>query len=245
MEFELIVSMLSWFAGSFVGGLCGLGAAIISQPPMLLVMPVQKVVLVSCLAALWLGIATIICYHKSCPWQTVKWLTIGVLPGSYFGILALKYFPEAVLEIGLGSMLIFCTAGLQLLQNRLSIEDRPRNAILTGFIAGIIGTSINTDGPIVAFYALLIGMPPIQFIAFTSGYFLLRCIISDAAQAVSGLYTEEILYYALWCAPASVAGFLLSIPLVRRIKVETFRGVVKGIILLAGVMCLGRGIWTL
>lgn len=245
MDFELVVAMLSWFTGSFVGGLCGIGAALIAQPPMLLVMPVQKVVLVSCLSAVWLSLAMAFWYRRSCPWQIVRWLVAGVVPGCCVGLAVLKTFPGAVLEMGLGCMLIFCVAGLQLLHNRLRLSDSPRTAMLTGFLAGIIGTSINTDGPVVALYALFIGLPPMQFIAFTSGYFFLRCVVSDIVQAASGLYTEEIVIASLWCALASLAGFALSIPLVRRLRVDTFRSVVKGIILLAGITCLARGMWAL
>lgn len=245
MEFELLVSIIAWFTGSFVTGICGLGAAIVAMPGMMLIMPVQKVVLISCLSALGLTMGMAVYYRRHCPWKTVLWMLAGVVPGGLVGIAVLRNFPAAVLEMIVGSMLIFCIIGMQLLHNRVHLENTRRNALITGFIGGVVGTSITIDGPIIALYGLFIGLSPMQMLGITSGFFLVRNGVSDIMQAAAGLYTKEILSCAMWCIPASLAGFVLSIPLVRRIKVDTFRTVVKAIILIAGIMCLARGIWSL
>ncbi len=242
MELELLVSICAWAVGAFICGLCGLGVAIVAVPLMMLVMPVQKVVLIACLTALGLTGVMAVYYHKHCPWKTVLWMIVGAIPGSVVGIYILKYMPARMLEIIVGIMLFFCIVGIQFLQNRIRVADRPRNAIITGFLGGVIGTSITIDGAVVGLYGLLIGLDPMSFLGFTSMFFFLRNVVSDSMQALSGLYTGEIVTYALYCIPASLLGFALSIPLVRKINVNLFRAVVKVVIVLAAIMCLAKGI---
>ena len=242
MEFELLISVCAWFAGSFICGLCGLGAAIIAMPFMMLVLPVQKVILVSCLTAIGLTQAMAYVYRRYCPWKLVLWMIAGAVPGSVAGIFILKYVPAMVLEIVVGSMLIFCIAGMQAVQSKSRVQARLGNALTAGFLSGMIGTSISIDGAVVGLYALMIGLDPMSFLGFTSVYFLLRNLVTDGMQALAGLYTEEIVTYALYCLPASILGFVLSVPVVRKINVNAFRMVVKGVILLAGVMCLAKGL---
>ncbi len=242
MEFEVLIAAASWFAGSLVAGLCGLGAAIVAMPAMLMILPVQKVALISCLTALGLTCGMAIWYRRYCPWKSVLWMALGTIPGTLPGLYVLKHFPGPVLEIIVGTMILFCVLGMQYIKGRLRLQDTPRNALLTGFLAGIIGTSITIDGPVVALYALFIGLEPLPFLGLTSCFFFLRNVVSDIAQAAAGLYTAEIVHFAMWCIPASLLGFALSIPLVRRIRVETFRTGVKIVIVLAAALCLGRGI---
>lgn len=243
MEPALLVSVIAWFVSSFITGLCGLGAAIIAMPAMLVVLPVQKVALVSCLTALGLTCAMAVWYRRHCPWKSVLWMTLGAVPGGLVGLYVLQNFPGPVLEIVVGAMIVFCIVGMQYLQGSLRLENSPRNCLVAGILAGIIGTSITIDGPVVALFALFIGLNLKDYLGFTSCFFFLRNVVSDIMQAASGLYTPEIVHIAMWCLPASLLGFALSIPLVSRISVEIFRKVVKGIIVLAGVFCLGRGIW--
>ena len=54
MDLALLVCMGAWLPGSFICGVCGLGAAIVAMPFMLAVLPVQQVALISCLIALGL-----------------------------------------------------------------------------------------------------------------------------------------------------------------------------------------------
>ena len=242
METELLISMLAWFLGSFVCGLCGLGAAIIAMPFMILVLPVQTVTMVSCLTALGLTGAMALQYMRYCRKKTVLWMALGAVPGALTGVQVLQNVSEHVLELGIGVLIIFCVAGMQFFQNRLKIRERTAYSLLTGFLGGLVGTCVTIDGPVVAIYGLLAGWNPQLFLGTTSLFFFLRSIVSCSVQWSAGLYTEQILTYALWCLPLSLLGFYLSVPLLRRINVTFFRSVVKVIIVFAGCLCLYKGL---
>lgn len=241
MEFELLISMIAWFSGAFICGLCGLGSVIIAMPIMMFVVPAQKVILICCLTALVQTGVMAFFYHKHCPWKTVLWIIIGAIPGSIIGLSILENVSHAILEIIIGCMLIFSILGMQKLQDKFKLEEKIKFSLITGFLAGIIGTCITIDGPIIALYGLLISLNPVEFLGFTSVSFFLRNSVSDIMQALSGLYTRDIIIYSLFCIPCALCGFLLSIPLIKKIHISTFRSIVKIIILISGLICLARG----
>ena len=157
METELLISMLACFLGSFICGLCGLGAAIIAMSFMILVLPVQTVAMISCLTALGLTCAMALQYMKYCQRHTVLWMALGgcarspdrsagpaerCRTGSGTGhrcahhLLCGRHavFPEQTADTGADGLLPAC---------RLS--------------GGFTGTCVTIDGPVVAIYGLLAG----------------------------------------------------------------------------------------
>lgn len=137
METELLISMLACFLGSFICGLCGLGAAIIAMSFMILVLPVQTVAMISCLTALGLTCAMALQYMKYCQRHTVLWMALGAVPGALIGVQVLQSVAEQVLELGIGALIIFCVAGMQFFQNRLQIRERTACSLLAGFLAAL------------------------------------------------------------------------------------------------------------
>lgn len=238
MELALLVSMGAWLVGSFICGVCGLGAAIVAMPFMLAVLPVQQVALISCLLALGLTSVMAFFYLRYCQWKTVLWMTLGAVPGGFMGVRILLEVPAWLLESIIGILVIFCVIGLQFFQNRLKIQERVPYSMLTGFLGGIIGTCASIDGPIIVMYGLMAGWNPRLLLGTTSVFFALRAMVSCSMQWRAELYNEQILTYALWCLPLALAGFFVSIPVAKRINVTFFRNMIKVIILLAGCLCL-------
>lgn len=243
MSAELLVSAAAWFVASFVGGLCGIGAAAIATAMQILVMPVQKVVLVSCLTALVLGTAMALRYGRQCRWKTALLLFAGALPGSWAGLFVLAHASAATLEVVVGVMLVFCTVGMALFRKVAFLKESAAASLIVGFAGGALGTSVNIDGPVVALYGLQAGWSPMVFLGTTSVYFALRLVLTCTVQASAGLYTPDVLKLALVCMPFSLAGLALAMPIVKRVRLDVFRRVVEAVIVLAGVLCLGRALF--
>ena len=64
-------------------------------------------------------------------------------------------------------------------------------------------------------------------------------------QWYAGLYTPEVLHYAICGVPSSILGTLASSPLVRRMKPEAIQPLLKIIIVFGALSCLIRGLMTL
>lgn len=178
MSAELLVSAAAWFVASFVGGLCGIGAAAIATAMQILVMPVQKVVLVSCLTALGLGTAMALRYGRQCRWKTALLLFAGALPGSWAGLFVLAHASSTTLEVVVGVMLVFCTVGMALFRKAAFLKESAAASLVVGFAGGALGTSVNIDGPVVALYGLQAGWSPMVFLGTTSVYFALRLVLT-------------------------------------------------------------------
>ena len=242
MDLPLIVSVLAWFVAAFVTGLCGIGAAAIATAIQITVLPVQTVVLVSCLTGLAAGLVMCFRYGRYCRWTTALLMFAGTIPGSLAGLQILQYAPATILEVFVGIMLIFCTAGMALFRNLRFLQEGTMASFLVGVAGGMLGTCVNIDGPVVALYGLQAGWQPLVFLGTTSIYFFLRIVVTCTVQASAGLYTAEIVHYVQYCAPFAVLGLLLAMPVIRRINTQTFRRVVQAVILLAGILCLGRAL---
>lgn len=63
-----------------------------------------------------------------------------------------------------------------------------------------------------------------------------------ALQASADLYTPALLDYVMYGVPATILGTFCAFPVVKHINVETFRRVLMAVIVLAGVVCLGRSL---
>jgi hypothetical protein len=59
---------------------------------------------------------------------------------------------------------------------------------------------------------------------------------------MAGLYNVQVMEYALWGAPATVAGLVLSLPVAKRINQQMFRKILLVVIGIAGAICVARGI---
>lgn len=170
MDLSLFVSILAWFVAAFVSGLCGIGAAAIATAIQITVMPVQTVVLVSCLTGLSVGLVLSLRYFRYCRWKTAMLMFGGTIPGSLLGLFILQYAPAHILEIFVGIMLIFCTAGMALFKNVSLLRESTAASIVVGMIGGMLGTCVNIDGPVVAIYGLQAGWQPLIFLGTTSIY---------------------------------------------------------------------------
>lgn len=108
----------------------------------------------------------------------------------------------------------------------------------TGFISGILGTSISVDGAPVGAYALYAGWEPRSFLGTLSAYYFFRGVISCAAQATAGLYDADIAHVAVYVLAGCIFGTLLSFPVINRCNVATFRNIVKAVLLFAALSSL-------
>ena len=86
---------------------------------------------------------------------------------------------------------------------------------------------------------------PRPLLATLGVFYFCRSLVTCDMQWYAGLYTPEVLHYAICGVPASILGTLSSYPLVRRMKPEAFQLLLKIIIVFGALSCLIRGLMTL
>jgi len=107
----------------------------------------------------------------------------------------------------------------------------------------VLGTSTSFDGPPAAAYGLYAGWQPRIMLGTLGLYYLTRCVFQCCLQGFAGLYTESVLHYALWSAPAAMLGIVLAYPLAKRLSVVMMKRLLLTVIGLGGISCLLKALF--
>lgn len=143
---EVVVAVVAVAIGSTVQRALGFGAALVSVPLLLLIDPrlVPGPVTIAGLALIGLMVAGT---HRDADWRGVRWIAVGLVPGTAVAAVALALLPQAVLAAGAG-FLILGAVGAVLAQRRLPV--RRRSLLGSGALSGFMGTTAGVGGPPVA-----------------------------------------------------------------------------------------------
>ena len=111
----------------------------------------------------------------------------------------------------------------------------PRMDCVLGFVSGVLNTSISTDGPPLVFDLQARKLDPDPFRATINYVFLASGLIGLAIFSAGDKVHTDQLRTGLIGAPALGLGFLVGLPISRRISADRFRGLVL-VLLLAGAV---------
>ena len=240
MDIPSVVVVCAWFIGGFVSGASGIGGAMIALPIAALFIPIQQVIVLSCLLNLVMDGSLAVLHFRHCKVRALFPLFAGAIPGSIAGIFVLQVVPGSALQGMTGALLL----AFVLWQRRGSVGREGRESWLkggaAGFASGVLGSAISFDGPPVGAYGLYAGWAPRVFLGTLSVFFVIRASFTCVLQASVGLYTPEVLHYAAYGLPATVLGTLCAFPIVKKINPQAFHKVLQGIIAIAAVVCLAR-----
>lgn len=242
MDATLLVVMVAWFAGSFVSGVSGLGAALVAVPVLAFFLPMKENILLSCLVLATLDSFIFLQHRHFCrPWSALR-LMVGIVPGTLAGVLVLEHVPERGLEAAVGLLLLLFLAW----ECRTKTQARGRESWLWGGLVGTVasmtGAAISMGGPPVAAYGLRMGWEPRVYLGTLGLFYGVRAIAACVAQASHGMYTPTVLYYYFWTLPAVLLSSMLALHVVRHISRQRFRRVVCAVLAVGGVACLARAV---
>lgn len=122
-----------------------------------------------------------------------------------------------------------------------SAASRPISPVVTaifGVLSGMGTGMANAAGPILSLYLLIAGLPKLQFIATSSGFFFILNLLKVPLFASLGIITTQSLRIDLLALPSVLAGALLGFWLVKRIPQEVFNRIVVALAFVAAVKLL-------
>ena len=236
-----IAIFLSWFAGAFVAGVSGLGAALVAVPILAFFLPMRENVLLSCLLLFSLVVVMVLQHRRHARPMSALRMLAGAVPGTLVGVWILDRVPAWALEAAIGATLVLFLAWQLAGRGARGSESWGLGAFVGG-VSSMLGAAISTDGPPAAAYALYCGWPPRAYLGTLALFYVTRGAIGIATQAWYGLYTEQVLHYYYYGLPAVILGTVLALPVVKRISHERFRAVVLVLIALGAAACLGRAV---
>ncbi|NJB69146.1 hypothetical protein GGQ74_002843 [Desulfobaculum xiamenense] len=235
-----ILVFCAWLVGGFVSGVSGIGGAMVAVPVAATVIPMHELIPLSCILNVVMD-GCIACMHfRHCKVSALWPMLVGSLPGAVIGLFILKFVSGAVLQGAVGALLLYYVYWQHTFRVTQVHAESWGKGGAAGFGAGLLGTAISFDGPPVGAYGLYMGWNPRVFLGTLGVFFIIRGTMTCVLQAGAGLYTPDVLHYALYGVPATMIGTLCAFPVVRHINVATFRRVLMAVIVMAGLVCLGR-----
>jgi len=237
-----IIVFCLWFVGGFVSGVSGIGGAMVAVPIAAMFIPMHELIPLSCILNVVMD-GCIACMHfRHCRVSALWPMLVGSIPGAFAGLFILQFVSGSVLQGAVGALLLYYVYWQRTFHVKEAHSESWSMGGAAGFGAGLFGTAISFDGPPIGAYGLYVGWHPRVFLGTLGVFFVIRGTMTCALQAGAGLYTPAVFDYALYGIPATMLGTLCGFPVVKHINLNTFRRVLMSIIVLAGIVCLGRSV---
>ena len=218
-------AMLIGFAKTAIGGV-GAAAVVLFA----LVLPAREST-GAVLPLLLLGdVVAVTYYRRHADWAILWRLLAGVLPGLLLGAWFLSVVDDAVMRRTIGLIvLVMCgvQAGLRWrTRERPVLEPGARpHGVLTlvmGLAAGFATMTANAAGPVTTLYLIMAGLPMLKMLGTGAWFYLFVNLAKVPFSVGLGLIALPSLVIDALLVPAMLAGALIGILLVRRLRQREF-----------------------
>jgi uncharacterized membrane protein YfcA len=225
----------------FVSTLCqasvGFGLAIISMPLLLLIMDIRTATPLVALVSVVVALGVLATSWKKILWKDAWLLLLATFFGMPLGVFMLLYLSSIQVKTILGITLLcfglYSTMGF----SRPWLQDE-KWALPFGFVAGILGSAFNVNGPPTILYGALRGWSPQKFRATLSGYLVPSGIIIIAGHGFAGLWTPLVWRYLLLGLPAAALAFWIGSIINKKIHPEKFADTLNYLMLVMGLVMI-------
>jgi len=236
LPMDAIVGVVFLLAG-ILQGLTGFGSALLAVPLLTLALDVKAAVPLVSLGGL--ALTTLMCLRLRGHLDRGRILPlfIGCVPGVVTGVLILKHVPAGGLRAGIGAFLL-CYAAYGLFARPRPLHMPGWVAYAAGYSTGLIGASFSAGGPPVVVYTSLTGWPKDTVRATLSGFFQASGLLVVASHAIMGMITGETLRFSLAAVPAVLLGTELGLRGASRMREETYRSWLFGLLAAMGLLML-------
>ena len=236
MNFEsqtLQIAIAFLFAG-LVQGVGGFGSALILAPILIPILDIRVAPALMIVSGIPSLIFILIRYRTALSWKTVWPLSAA----------SLLMIPAGILMAGhLNVRWIYALLSFLLIAFSLSswtgfVFSPPRGrwiAFLAGGCSGFLGGACNTDGPPIILYGNCSQWNSREFKSNLQAFFSVNTLMLLVSHFFAGNLTSAVFRYAVWTAPALLAGTVFGVLLDPLINQKTFRKICL-------VLLLGLGI---
>ncbi|WP_420722662.1 MULTISPECIES: sulfite exporter TauE/SafE family protein [unclassified Hwanghaeella] len=237
---DLLIFAIGAGAAGYIGGLTGLGAALIALAFWLHVMPPQVAVPMAALIGVTSHLVTLGFIRHGIRVGRLWPFILGGLIGLPMGLYALSYLNVDFAKAGLGILLVlYCSYGL-IVKTPPQIQGGGRRADgVIGFLGGFFGGVASMSGPVPTIWAGLRGWPKDEQRGVFQPFNLVILGIALIGHSFYGRFdvlTGPNILIAMACG---AAGAVLGIYTYRHTSDRNFRRLVLILLLIGGLSHLG------
>ena len=231
-----------WFLAGFINGVTSFDGNMFAVPLMTLVMDPKDAIIFGCIVGLGITLSITAFYHRDLPKMEFLVVCLCSLVGIPLGMALLEIAPVKAVLIGCGFiLLLFLVWQAVVGRLHLTFTIPVWTVVPVGVLSGILLSSTSMGGPVLAMYAVMRGWSKEVTISVLSSMGSVSMVFLAVLQWRNGLYTPEILHNAMWAVPCTVAGVLISIPVLRRLNPRIFRRLVLAMLAVSSGMLFVRG----
>jgi uncharacterized membrane protein YfcA len=237
---SLIVAIVGAVLAGFVTGFAGFGTGLVASGLWFYALPpimVPPLVALASVAGQLVGLVTV---RKAFAWSQAAPYMIGGVLGLPLGILALGAASPDVLRTCVGVFLVGY-AGFQLLRRGgLSVGDWGGRWLdgIVGIGGGFLGGFAGLSGPLPLIWLQLRGGDSTAHRAIYQPFNLVVLALASLGMAAHGIITEQLIWIALWCLPATVLGAWLGTRVYIGVSLATFQRIVLALLAVSGIILL-------
>ena len=233
----MLATLAIFFFATLLRATFGFGDALIAMPLLSVTLGIKTATplfaLIATSSSLTIGIST----WRQIDFKAARQLVFASLLGIPFGLLLIKVVPEAIVMKLLGLFLIGFAAN-QLFGPQLPRITNQWWGYGFGFIAGVLGSAFNTNGPPIITYATLRRWPPDSFRSSLQGYFFPIGLVIIASHAITGLWTVRVGQLYLAALPAVLVAIAIGSKLHQSLPQEKFETTLSLLLIILGVVLI-------
>jgi uncharacterized membrane protein YfcA len=237
---QLVVVGAAVFVAAFIQIVAGFGFALLSVPLMTLAIEPKIAVVVSTLTGVFVTTWQAYKDRAEADKVLVRRMVIGAYVGMPLGLVVYLSVDDNVLRFLLGLAVLVAAVMLALRVNLHHVG--PRLDYGSGFISGVLATSLSTNGPPLVFVLQARQLSAVRFRATISTVFALSNIGGLALFIASGKITRDGVVAVLVTVPALLFGQLLGFPIRKHVHGERFRWLVLLLLIAAAISAIVNAI---
>ena len=239
---ELIALSLLTVVASVIAGVSGFGFAVFLMSFFPLILGVKDANVLVSLAGIAITIYLFVPLRRKVKWWIVARILAGMVVGIPAGVWILVRVNEKYLAIGLGTFIILYIMYDLLILHRFKKQVPLHFGYFAGFVGGAFAGAITAGGPPIVAFLSSLEHDKETTKANVLAYITIASLYKVVFLLYYNLITRQMLVYSAVLLIPSFAGMLIGKAVFKRLSNEWFRRVVLGILLIAAVIIIVKGI---
>ncbi|MBE9559767.1 MAG: sulfite exporter TauE/SafE family protein [Proteobacteria bacterium] len=237
---QVVLSVVIIFSAYTVKGLSGFGSGLIAIPLLAFMFPLPFIVPVLGLLSYSGTIMQSFHLRKQVLWQDILPLIPFSLLGIVIAVWLLVNVDSNSLVMALGIFVLLYSI-YSLLSSSAHAGGRGW-AVVAGLGGGMVGALFGTGGPFYVVYLKMRQLNKNQFRATIATIFLIDGGARMTSYALSGLFTERVLWLVLTLLPVLIAGMYAGHHLHIKFDQKQFNRVISVLLMVSGVMLIFKSL---
>jgi uncharacterized membrane protein YfcA len=232
----LFVTVVGLLAGT-ISGIVGTGSSIMLVPVLVYAFGPTQAVPIMAVAAIMANLSRVLAWWREIDWRACLAYSLPGIPAAALGARTLLVLPPRTVDLAIGTFLVAMVPVRHLLarhQLKFSLWHLAIGGAAIGYLTGIVVST----GPLSVPLFLLYGLTKGAFIATEAASSLGLYVSKSATFQHFGALTAEVALKGLITGTSLMAGTFVAKRFVLQLNPDSFRLIMDGIMLLAGLWML-------